>query len=75
MHAPALPHSLPGTLRLAESRLSAPSGIYEVSGTASLSRQVDLQFSDGASAAYAVTGTLGDPKVAPLPRTQAALAP
>jgi hypothetical protein len=44
-----------------------------VRGTASFSRQVDLTFSDGAAAAYAVTGTLAAPKVAPVPRTEAAL--
>jgi hypothetical protein len=62
-----------GTLSFEQSRLTSAGGIYEVRGTASFSRQVDLTFSDGAAAAYAVTGTLAAPKVAPVPRTEAAL--
>ena len=62
-----------GRLFLSQSKLSAPGGIYEVSGTATFDRQIDLTFNDGGASAYAVTGTMAQPKVAPVPRTEAAL--
>lgn len=53
-----------------ESRMTTANGIYQLSGTASLGRQVDLKLRNG-SHAYTVTGTLEKPKVTPAPQTEA----
>lgn len=64
-----------GKLSLApESKLAAQSGIYQVSGTASLGRQIDLTLRNGAHA-YTVTGTIEKPRVTPavIPESRASL--
>ncbi len=62
-------------LTIPEARLESPVGEFAVSGSASFSRQLDLRVTRGASRAFAVTGTLAQPQVAPvtLPQTEAAL--
>jgi uncharacterized protein involved in outer membrane biogenesis len=62
-------------LTIAEARLESPAGEYMVSGSASFSRHLDLRVARGASRAFAVTGTLAQPRVSEiaLPQTEAAL--
>ena len=59
-----------GTIEIGNARLDSPDGRYRVSGTVSLKREVDLKlsrFPSGVEASgYAITGTLAEPKVAPL---------
>ncbi len=52
-----------GSLTLEKSRLEAPDGIYTVSGSASLGRELALRF-DARSRSYDVSGTLQAPQVA-----------
>ena len=63
-----------GQFTFAPSRLETPGGIYVVSGTASLDRELGLRLMRGKTEAYDVTGTVEKPRVAPvvLPTTQAA---
>jgi hypothetical protein len=64
-----------GKLSLApDSKLTAQSSIYQVSGTASLGRQIDVTLRDGAHA-YTLSGTIEKPKVTPIvtPESQASL--
>jgi hypothetical protein len=59
-----------GKLTLApESKLTAESGIYQVSGTASLGRQIDLTLRNNTHA-YSVTGTIEKPKVTSVVATE-----
>ena len=85
----ALPHSrvplklrrFTGKLALKDARLEftqgkllLPDGIYEVKGTASFGRQMDLRLVRDAAHAYSVGGTLDRPVVRPLePAAQAEL--
>jgi hypothetical protein len=73
-----------GKIEIEKGRLVSPAGVYEVSGTASLGRALDLQLtrSTGVSAAragslaYNITGTVAEPRVAlTTPETQARLKP
>lgn len=57
------------SIQLAASRMETSSGIYEVSGTASSARDVDLTLRSG-SHAFELTGTLDRPKVSPAPVTK-----
>lgn len=70
-----------GKLEIAEGKLISPSGLYDISGTASLGQELDFKIKQGsestmhASTLYSVTGTLAEPRVvrtAP-PQTQARL--
>ena len=70
-----------GKIEIAEGKLISPSGLYDISGTASLGRELDFKIKQGsestmhASTLYSVTGTLAEPRVvrtAP-PQTQARL--
>jgi hypothetical protein len=63
-----------GKIEISDARMSSADGEYQLSGTASLNREIDLRMSrvDGAVAGYAITGTLDDPKVAPLSKTEQA---
>jgi len=73
------------TLELQEGELDSPEGLFRVSGTASLGRDLDLKLerspaADPASstpAGYAITGTVTDPRVVALtsPETRAQLKP
>ena len=66
-----------GRLSFTPSRMETPGGIYTVSGTASLDRQLGLTLTRGRIPAYEITGTLEKPlvkaAVLPAPATQARL--
>lgn len=55
-----------GTLTLAPDKLQTSSGIYLVSGTASLGRRLDLKLTREGAPRYAITGTLERPEVVAL---------
>jgi uncharacterized protein involved in outer membrane biogenesis len=64
------------TFEIREGKLETPSGIYQVSGTASLGQKLQVKLTRGGGQAFNVTGTLSAPRV--LPATtgeQAALKP
>jgi len=63
-----------GKIEISDARMSSADGEYQLSGTVSLKREVDLRISriDGATVGYAITGTLDEPKVAPLSKTEQA---
>ena len=72
-----------GTVEAEEGILNCTGGIFQVSGKASLARELDLRLvhmpestsAQSASHGYVITGTVADPRVAPvsLAETQAAL--
>ena len=64
-----------GVLTISESKLQAPKSIYQVSGTASLGRDLEFKLARDGAPSFSVSGTLEKPKVSPLraPETQAAL--
>jgi hypothetical protein len=71
-----------GKIEIDKGKLISPMGAYDVSGTASLGRVLDLKLTRGAevkpagSMVYSITGTLADPRVAlTTPETQARLKP
>ncbi len=62
-----------GALTIEESRMMAAGGIYQVSGTASLNRQLTMKLRNGGRA-YSISGPLEKPRVASVTEeTQAAL--
>jgi hypothetical protein len=60
-----------------ESRLTANGGVYDVTGTASLGRSIDLKLLRSGNRGFSITGTLSAPVVSTsaVPATQAALKP
>ena len=65
-----------GKLEVSDGRLDSPDGVYEISGTATLKREIDFKVArvpagSGVSA-YTITGTLAEPHVAPVNRTEQA---
>jgi uncharacterized protein involved in outer membrane biogenesis len=67
-----------GRLSFTASKIATPGGIYMVSGTASLDRQLGLTLAHGKTPAFEITGTLEKPKVtpsSPVAQTQAELHP
>ncbi len=66
-----------GQLQIEPSKLEAASGIYQVSGTASLGRALNIRIVRDGSHAFNVTGTVNEPHVVAVsgPETQAALKP
>jgi hypothetical protein len=52
-----------GILKLGASKMETPTGIYQVSGTASLARQLALRLSGEGSQGFVINGTLEKPKV------------
>jgi uncharacterized protein involved in outer membrane biogenesis len=66
-----------GGFELVESKLQSDDGIYQVSGTASMGRELNLKLIRDGAHGFSVTGPLNDPHVAAakLPETQAALKP
>ena len=66
-----------GGFELVESKLQNDDGIYQVSGTASMGRELNLKLIRDGAHGFSVTGPLNDPHVAAakLPETQAALKP
>jgi hypothetical protein len=63
-----------GQLTFKPSRMETPGGIYVVSGTAALDRQLGLRLTRGKTEAFDITGTVENPRVVPaaLPMAQAA---
>jgi hypothetical protein len=73
-----------GKIEIEKGKLVSPAGIFEMSGTASLGRVLDLKLIRGADAkragagslVYSITGTVAKPRVAlTTPETQARLKP
>lgn len=63
-----------GKLEVRKGKLVSGSGIYEISGTASLGRDIDLKFA-GISRSYNVSGSLARPHVEAVSETRAELKP
>ena len=62
-----------GELKMQNAVLNSPSGKFQLSGTASLQRDLDLKLARAAGATgYSITGKLAAPKVSPLPGTEQA---
>jgi AsmA family/AsmA-like C-terminal region len=66
-----------GKFEIAQGKLQTPVSIYQFSGTASLSRDLDIKLMRDGTHAFNITGTLTQPHVAinTSPETQAALKP
>jgi hypothetical protein len=66
-----------GKFQIEAGKLEAAGGIYQVSGTASLGRKVEINLLRDAAHGFSITGTLTEPHVTPVtaPETQAALKP
>lgn len=64
-----------GKLELKDAKLESSGGKFQVTGSATLKRELDFKL--GPAAGYAITGTLAEPRVAPLAanETQARLKP
>ena len=65
-----------GTFEVSDGKLDSPEGTYEVSGAATLQREIDFKIARvpaGAGInAYTITGTLAEPHVAPVSGTEQA---
>ena len=65
-----------GQIEVSDARVDSPSGNYLLSGTASLTRELDFRLArisnTVASPGYEISGTLSDPKVTPLARVEQA---
>jgi uncharacterized protein involved in outer membrane biogenesis len=66
-----------GKFEIQEGKLETAAGIYQVSGTASLTRVLNLKLTHEGAAGFNITGTLMEPHVSPIlsPETRAALKP
>jgi hypothetical protein len=66
-----------GKFEIQEGKLETPESIYQVSGTASLDRILDVKLIREGAPGYTITGTLSEPHVAAAlpPETQVALKP
>jgi AsmA family len=66
-----------GKFEIQEGKLETATRIYQVSGTASLTRVLNLQLTQQGATGFNITGTLTEPHVSPIltPETQAALKP
>ena len=64
-----------GKFEIQEGKLETPTGIYQVSGTASLTRVLNLKLTREGGPGFNITGTLMEPHVSPIltPETRAAL--
>jgi hypothetical protein len=60
-----------GKIHLPSGKLLTQSGIYQVSGTATLNRELELQLNSSGGVAYKVTGTLEKPQVVAVPAREA----
>ncbi len=60
-----------GVWNLSEGRIESHDGFYQVGGTASASGIFDFVLKRGDEQSWALTGTLANPQVAPLARTEA----
>ena len=65
-----------GQIEITDTHLISPDGTYDLSGTASLKREVDLKLTRipnvPPQTGYSIGGTLEAPRVAPLSRTEQA---
>jgi hypothetical protein len=64
-----------GTIDIKDAKLDSPEGLYQLSGTASLTREVDFRLKgapDNPTTGYTITGTLAEPRVSPLRGTEQA---
>ncbi len=64
-----------GTIEIKDAKLDSPEGQYQLSGTASLTREVDFKLKgapDSPATGYTITGTLAEPRVSPLRGTEQA---
>jgi hypothetical protein len=66
-----------GKFEIDQGKLQTPGGIYQLSGTASLGRVLDLKLARDGARSFNITGTVDQPRVAisTTPETQAALKP
>jgi hypothetical protein len=66
-----------GTFEIQEGKLETPTGVYQMSGTASLTRILNLKLTQEGTPGFNITGTLMEPHVSPIlsPETRAALKP
>ena len=66
-----------GEFEIQEGKLETSTGGYHVSGTATLTRILNLKLKQDGAAGFSITGTLMEPHVSPIvsPETQAALKP
>ena len=60
-------------LEIEAGKLVTPGGIYQVSGSASLDRALDLKLAREGAHGFNITGTLATPRITQTPVTQAAL--
>ena len=63
------------TIEIKDAKLDSADGHYQLSGTASLTREMDFRLKaapDNPSSGYTITGTLADPRVSPLRGTEQA---
>ena len=64
-----------GTIEIKDAKLDSPEGNYQLSGTASLTRELDCKLKgapDAPTSGYTITGTLAEPVVSPLRGTEQA---
>ena len=65
-----------GKIEIKDAKLDSTDGTYDLSGTASLKRDLDLKLTrvagNATAAGYLITGTLAEPQVAPLTRSEQA---
>ena len=64
-----------GIIEAKDAELDSSSGKFRLSGTASLQHELKLKLSRGANPSaggYSITGTLGEPKISPLPGAEQA---
>lgn len=65
-----------GKIEVSSAKLNSPSGTYQISGSVSLKREVNLKMTavsgDTTLSGYEITGTLAEPRVAPLSNTEQA---
>jgi len=60
-----------GAWELSDGRLESRDGVYQISGTVSPDNEVDFVLTRGDDLSWTLTGTLADPQVAPMDRTEA----
>ncbi len=64
-----------GSIEIKDAKLDSSQGQYQLSGTASLTREVDFKLKgapDSPTSGYTITGTLAEPRVSPLRGTEQA---
>ncbi len=65
-----------GKIEISSAKLDSPNGTYEMRGTASLKRELDLRLmraaAEGAKSGYEITGTLAAPRVSSLSNAEQA---